>query len=613
MNPNIYFISLKNDLIKIFFNFIILFIIFYLILSIFFKYSINKKIYNKEKTKIYFFIIFGIILLLFRYKFFYINIIIFLIHFSSLAYLIWVASIDKVRIENYKVNINNLKFILIFTILIIFLLDFIRIKSYHNAFHTNACDLGIFMNTLFQISNKQPLDTWIEGPNSFRFGIHFDWFLYILAVLYKINNSPEFFLFLQSLAVFWAAYVLYLISKIIIKNELFSILIAISYLISPLTASSVDFDFHLDPFYPLFVFLFVYFNLKNNFLGSLTFFVLSLSLKEEISIYLFFLSIFLYIFNKEKYNFYLVFFALIYAITVINFIMPSISPFGTHAETHINRISKEFLIQIKDIDKLTNFFLFFLGGSLFLPFLSFRVFLLILFPSAFIHYFHPRMYDIQYSALVLPGLYLSIIFVLNGKKFENKNISLLGIIILIITFGINFYKTPNFNLYENILLIVLILSIPFLVKNYTYLVLYISFITILVFYTGYFNYNKYRAFTSIERRETIKEVINFLPKNSNMPVFANLNIVPHIANRNYVDSIEYEENERVALISLIKNKCKILYIINDLNEDNILGKNNLIVGDKTKKIINILEKLGFDNKLVFEKNKVYLYKLEKIK
>lgn len=609
-NPNIYYITINNQIFKYLIKFIFLTILFFIIFNIFFE---DIKYNYKIKNLILFLILISFLLIGFRFKIYEYNLLIFYFNFLLLGIFI----IQNEGWADYKNDIDDkrISFILLIITILIIIMSFIRIKSYHNTFHTNASDLGIFMNTLFLLNNNELGYTLIEsyGYGS-RFYVHFDWFLYILSFFYKVIKNPEFYLFLQVLIVFSAGFIIYLLTNLLLGNKIFSFLLSLSYLISPLTVASIDFDFHLDPFYPLFIFCFVYFNLQEKYFLSVIFFILSISLKEEISIYIFFITFFLFLYTKRKFNFILLFVSSVYAITVIKFIMPELNSTTTHWQNFLNSIFNNMSL-VFNMEKILNVF-FYLGGHLlFWPFLSSLTFLLIFFPPSFIHYFHPRMYDIQYAALVLPSVFLSGIFSikLNQKKLNYNDLTKLGFLILFVTIGLNYFKTPNLNLYENIFLIILILLIPYFVKNKLkiLLLIFLCFICVYVFNRGYYRYNRYRATINPERKKILNEIIlNYLEKDKEMAIIANLNIVPHISDRKYI--LTLEDTHQQLLIKLNYNRISKFLLFYDGNFDTLQTQEKFnYFKENFKNLKTTAKKIGYKERILFNKENIVVLKFEK--
>ncbi len=605
MEPDIFLNYLFSK--EIIINFFLYSLIGFIVLH--YLFNRNIKVDKKSFTVVCIIFFLTILIIPFRYKIEYFNMLLNLIIFFEIIFLF--------RGEYKKIEENKALFIIIMMSFIITLLIFFRISSYHKAFHTNAMDFGFFLNTMWLIANNEPLKTWmVGGLQNTLLGDHFQPFLFILGFIYKLINKAEFYLLLQTIFICFASVFLFLISQIIINKTSFSLLLSLSYLISPLIFQAINFDFHLDPFYPFFIFGFVYFDLKKNFLLKIIFFLLAISLKEEISIYLFFSSIYMYYFNKDKSNIILSLLSIIYAIIIIFPVMHTTVD-SSHADGSIRNI----LIGMKSgaftAERLSNFILYLLGGVAYLALLNPIAFLLLAMPAIFIHYFHHANFNIQYAALVLPGLFLSIIFSIKNTKLKeiSTKYEIAGIAILMASIAMHLYKNPIFNTKMMFLLILIIVIFSYVFNKKMDEKIFFLFLFVIVFFVdwqGYYKYNKYRAVTDFNRVNTIKEAIRLLPEDKNIPVFSNYYIVPHIADRKYVTSIEVDFIYRL-MIPIIMTNARTFYLLHAFRADEIISKEREKIGNiMASSLIKETKFQGFKSKVIFNSNNVMLYKFFKI-
>ncbi len=122
-------------------------------------------------------------------------------------------------------------------------------------------DLGLYSQALYSAIHGHFFYTALLGQS--YLAEHFSPFLFLLVIPYYFYPSPYTLLILQSVFLSFSIIPLYYISKITMysareksgypKNiELLSLVLAIAFILSPLTESPVYFDFHLMVFLPFF-------------------------------------------------------------------------------------------------------------------------------------------------------------------------------------------------------------------------------------------------------------------------------------------------------------------------------------------------------------------------
>ncbi len=131
----------------------------------------------------------------------------------------------------------------------------------YNSLSATAWDLGLHAQVLSSYISGKSFYSFLLGEN--LLAIHFQPFIFFLVPLYKVFPTPISLLILQSFFLSFSAMILFDLSFRILKKRirdlryslLISIVISLSYLISPLTFGSVMFDFHFLSFLPFFYFL----------------------------------------------------------------------------------------------------------------------------------------------------------------------------------------------------------------------------------------------------------------------------------------------------------------------------------------------------------------------
>ena len=152
----------------------------------------------------------------------------------------------------------------------------------------SAWDLGVYTQSLYSRIQGHLFYTALL-PGSYL-SEHFSPILFLLVIPYYIYPHAYTLLVIQGFAIGLSAYVLYRLSLEIlnrlndsktgkqIDSRVISFIIALSFLLSPLTESPVFFDFHLMIFLPLFFFLALYFFVRKNMMLNIVFIGLIVSL-----------------------------------------------------------------------------------------------------------------------------------------------------------------------------------------------------------------------------------------------------------------------------------------------------------------------------------------------
>ena len=187
--------------------------------------------------------------------------------------------------------LNNIGFYLIILISGIFsyLFSYYSIIKYLSL-NAYGYDLGVQVQIYSSTIHHEFLYSTLI--NESLLAQHFSPFVFIIFVLYYFFPSPKTLLIIQALAISFAAVPLFLISKnLLLKQNIsnflanvISLIIAVSYLISPYVESPVTFDFHIMIFLNLFIFLSFYFFLKKNWVLDAIFICLIVSLHSEYAI-----------------------------------------------------------------------------------------------------------------------------------------------------------------------------------------------------------------------------------------------------------------------------------------------------------------------------------------
>jgi uncharacterized membrane protein len=155
----------------------------------------------------------------------------------------------------------------------------------HYEYLSNGYDLGIFMQSLWTTSNNQGFffntPEWLDLGVSSHFGVHNQTILLLLVPLYKLFPRAETLLITQTVALGFAAYPLYLLTKRISEDEKVAMFTVIMYLLNPGIHGINRFDFHPVSLAVPFIFLTVYFMENGEIKKALLSLLFVLSVKED--------------------------------------------------------------------------------------------------------------------------------------------------------------------------------------------------------------------------------------------------------------------------------------------------------------------------------------------
>ncbi len=174
--------------------------------------------------------------------------------------------IIRIRLEKYPWLLLALFGIISFAIFTIY--SFER----YLAFQTNFFDLGLDTNSIWRTINGYDSWTSLILPSTPGHINHISPILGLVAFGYALVPDPRTLLLIQAAAVTLAVLPLYLLAFRETGNQFLSLIVSGLYLANPALHGIIRFDFHVESFIPLFVFL-IYFTYPRQ---SPTMFYLSL-------------------------------------------------------------------------------------------------------------------------------------------------------------------------------------------------------------------------------------------------------------------------------------------------------------------------------------------------
>ena len=164
----------------------------------------------------------------------------------------------------------------------------------HDAFLTNAEDLGIMDQAIWNTINGQMLHQTIcnivHDTNCYnldgisRFAIHFEPILFPVSFFYLLWSNPKTLLVIQTLVVASGAFPAFWLARLRLRNEWAGVAIALLYLLYPAQQYALVSDFHAVTFTASFLLFTLYFMYTRRTIWLIVFAILSMACKEEICV-----------------------------------------------------------------------------------------------------------------------------------------------------------------------------------------------------------------------------------------------------------------------------------------------------------------------------------------
>jgi len=192
-----------------------------------------------------------------------------------------------------------------FTLVLLAAAGYAAFFSYHTVVHhrnilSSSLDLGLEENVIWNALHSGALfrTTPYGGPTGNLVGEHAAYLSYVIAPFYAIHQSAETLLVFQSALIGGAAIPLYLVARRYLAPWL-SCLVAIWYVFYPPVHGANLYDFHYPPLAPFFLWFTLYFVLARRTVLSIVFAILTLSVREDISMGLVIVGLFLVVTNRR--------------------------------------------------------------------------------------------------------------------------------------------------------------------------------------------------------------------------------------------------------------------------------------------------------------------------
>ena len=347
------------------------------------------------------------------------------------------------------------------------LLSILSLKKYYN-FSYNAYDLAIFNQVFFNTLHGD----WFAGTvnQNIYLADHFAPIIFLLLPIYWFRQSPETLLILQSLLLGLSAWPIYLIAKKVSKEKFIALAASLMWLLNPFVHTANVFEFHLLPLAVFFVFWTIYFYKQKSFKLFILFFILSLLVREDISLILIAFSWLAILHRRSaKWKLFSFILPLIYFVVSLK-IISHFSLAGAYkffayygwlgGESPVDIFIAwlthplQFVFHILNINNFASIAVLMLP-VLFLPFLKSRYLALAFIPFLQILLsaggFNFMAYSAHYTLLFMPGIFTALIFGLrriyrqekfSGSKHIYQNIGFASIVFVITVIYFAIFMSP---------------------------------------------------------------------------------------------------------------------------------------------------------------------------
>lgn len=215
----------------------------------------------------------------------------------------WVCKDDKLNLLNIKLP-KHTSWIVAGVLLIGFtIVVSVASIARYNAYLPHNFDLGIFTQMFENMRTTGVPDTTVErNVLMSHFGVHFSPFYYVALPLYMIYPHPEMVLIIQALFVALGIIPVVLICKKMDFSETVTIMFSIMYIFYPTLSNGCLYDFHENKFLTMLIMWTLYFIISENWIGTLIFSILTLTVKEDSAIYIIAIALYILI-SRKKYFF----------------------------------------------------------------------------------------------------------------------------------------------------------------------------------------------------------------------------------------------------------------------------------------------------------------------
>lgn len=199
----------------------------------------------------------------------------------------------------------------------------------HDAF-ASRFDLSNMDQTLWYTLHGHFFSLRLPDEFTSRFAVHADLILVLLSPMYLIWDDVRMLIASESIFLALGAIPVYLLSLRLLKNKVVSLVLASVYLLNPGMQWTDLYDFHgVSLAIPFILFAF-YFAYTKRWLWYGVFAFLAILTKENISLSIAMLGLFVFFFKNRWIGFATVVIGIAWFFLMVNVVMPHFTPSGTH-------------------------------------------------------------------------------------------------------------------------------------------------------------------------------------------------------------------------------------------------------------------------------------------
>lgn len=482
--------------------------------------------------------------------------------------------------------------------------------DFHSSFSTFPKDMGIFANAMWRISEDGSQFTVIEDMQDHR-AVHFQPVLYLISPVFRIFCSPYILIILQAFFAVWSCVYIYLLAAKVTGDKNAAFFLALAFLASVYTSRTFVNDYHPESMYIFFFLAFVYHAESRNFTVSVIFACLAAMVKEEAALYTAAAALFFLIRLKDRRYIAVSACLLVYAAAVTMVVMPK---FGQGGQGW-GRIILDNILSRKEagfyVDYLVQVAVLF-AGVLFLPLKNLKSLVFFIAAPLIIHSLKhnpalPVLFNQWYAAFISPALFAGLIYSIaarnNALKGGGRYAAPAALAVFILQAGIYYsFFSVQYAFSETaaalVFILLVLMAALYLKGKGNAAAVTAALLAVLIFFTGFYKmYLLRKGDIAASGKASVKNAIKHLPKDVNVPVMTNSNIVTHVCCRKYVWAMDEKDTEGVLapLKKLAPGRFYMLIYFYDFTYD----KNGVDPNKRNAEIGAWSEANGYQNMFVY--------------
>lgn len=210
--------------------------------------------------------------------------------------------IHPIRGKLQRPHLQKLPLALVWFLIILYILTFATLSIFRfDSFKPYVLDMGNYDQALWNTLHGRFLHfTGQPEMGQVRLGMHVEPILIPLSLLYLVYSDPKTLLVFQAVVIALGALPAFLLAREKLENDLAAVVFAAAYLLFPALEVANLFDFHAVSLTPtLFLYAF-YFMQKRNYRLFALFALLAASCKEEISLLVVMMGLYIFLIQSNR-------------------------------------------------------------------------------------------------------------------------------------------------------------------------------------------------------------------------------------------------------------------------------------------------------------------------